>query len=91
MGFINNYKALRSAAHSAGYGKKTAGAVAKGTSVARSSGALKGMKDLKMAKYVAANKGRSALIGGAGMGLAMGVARTRRSGLNKGRTGMYGY
>lgn len=73
--------------------KGTASAVARGKSSARSSGASANRRMAGVQNYVKNNKGKSALMGGAAVG-AVGIGRSRRSGLDKttGRpTGIYEY
>lgn len=94
MGFMGNYKAIRSAAQKAGYGKATSRAVRSMTSSGRSSGAAATKRLAGVQNYVKNNKGKSAIMGAAGLG-GLGAVRNRRSsGLDRTRgrsTGMYKY
>ena len=56
----------------------------------KSSAAMSSITNSRMAKSVMKHPGRSAAIGAAGVA-GLGMARSRRSGLNKGKTGMYNY
>lgn len=77
-------------ASGAGRGRVAAKAVSSTKSTMRSSGARATSSLSRTTAYARGNKGKVALMGGAAIG-AMGLARTRRSGLNKGRSSMYRY
>lgn len=94
MGFMGNYRAMRSAAQKAGYGKATSRAVRSMKSSGRSSGAAATKRLAGVQNYVKNNKAKSAMIGGAGVA-GIGAMQNRRGrGVSKtsGRpTGMYGH
>jgi hypothetical protein len=78
----------------AGRGRSRSAATAGARTTGRSSGVMNSMRNSSMAKSVAKHPVRSGLIGGGAAAMGMGLAKTRRSGLDKtkGRpTGMYNY
>lgn len=87
--FKSNYKTMKAAAQ-ARKGKAIAGGVAKRVS-GTSSGAAATRKLSRVTNYVKNNKGKSAMMGGAAVAVGTMVKNRRSSGLNKGKTGMYGY
>lgn len=56
----------------------------------KSSAATASIRNSRMAKSIMKHPGRSAAIGAAGVA-GLGLARSRKSGLNKGRSSMYNY
>lgn len=74
---------------SAAVGKMTSKATST-AKTAKSSGVMSSAKNTRMGKAIMRNPGRSAAIGAAGVA-GLGMARSRKSGLNKGRSSMYNY
>lgn len=78
----------------AGLGKRASSATAAARTTARSSGASATGRMGKVQNYVMNNKGKSAMMGAAGLGGIGAVKNRRSSGLDKTRgrsTGMYKY
>jgi hypothetical protein len=71
-------------------GKKIAQKTSKTATSARSSGAMATAKNSRIGQAIVKNPKKAMAIGAAGVA-GVGVSRSRRSGLNKGKTGMYNY